>query len=427
MYPLIHTTHKLPTGMTVLLLGLFLTSMSLGSCTHAPVPTQAQGIHATQAQDIQLTHLEDTRVMFARWSAQFDQLSPQPFACTSGYYATLDGYVIAIADWAEQGGLRRGDKILSIAGISVPSQEDRAQALAQVSAGGPLVIGISRASQALLVSLPCIDDTKIWAARKKALTAGVHGDWDTCLIAIVDVQRFQGFVTSNNLKLALTCAENRTIVRRQPLGHHERTLLYNSELLALRETRYVPEGLDKIRGRILTSISRLQRAGFALLAVDLEAELQKAQQEETTKRSAPPAVTALSMTEEISLVKVGGVYALPVDINGVLTLNFILDSGASEVNIPADVVFTLLRSGTIRDTDFLPGKTYVLADGSKLKSPRFMLRSLKIGRRHITDIPASVGNLTSGLLLGQSLLERLGGWGIDNQKNILVIHPGASQ
>jgi len=127
------------------------------------------------------------------------------------------------------------------------------------------------------------------------------------------------------------------------------------------------------------------------------------------------------------LVKVGGVYSLPIEINGVLTLHFILDSGAAEVNIPADVVLTLVRAGTIKDTDFLPGTTYVLADGSELKSPRFMIRSLKIGRQSINNIPASVGNIASSLLLGQSVLEKLGTWGIDNQRQVLIIHSGTSQ
>ena len=142
-----------------------------------------------------------------------------------------------------------------------------------------------------------------------------------------------------------------------------------------------------------------------------------------------PVSAAPALVEEISLVKVGGVYALPVEINGVLTLKFVLDSGAAEVNIPADVVLTLMRTGTIKGTDFLPGKTYVLADGSKLKNPRFTIRSLKIGSRHIQDVPASVGPLNSSLLLGQSLLERLGTWGINTQRQMLVVGalPSASK
>lgn len=39
---------------------------------------------------------------------------------------------------------------------------------------------------------------------------------------------------------------------------------------------------------------------------------------------------------EIPLEKLGGVYQLSVRINGVLTLNFILNAGASQVNIMAD-------------------------------------------------------------------------------------------
>src|SRR6266581_6505082 len=127
------------------------------------------------------------------------------------------------------------------------------------------------------------------------------------------------------------------------------------------------------------------------------------------------------LAEDIPLFKKGGVYELPVEINGVLTLNFVLDSGASEVLIPADVVLTLIRTGTIKETDFLPGQTYVLADGSTVKSPRFVLRSLKVGQRRIANVAASIGNISSALLLGQSFLEKLGVWGIDGQKQVLTI------
>ena len=138
----------------------------------------------------------------------------------------------------------------------------------------------------------------------------------------------------------------------------------------------------------------------------------------------PPAPRpALSSGEEISLVKVGGVYELPVEINGRLTLHFVFDSGAAEVNIPADVVLTLMRTGTIRHTDFLPGKTYVLADGSQLSSPRFVVRSLKIGHQSIPNVSASVGDIKSSLLIGQSLLEKLGTWGVDTQRQVLIVHP----
>jgi predicted aspartyl protease len=68
--------------------------------------------------------------------------------------------------------------------------------------------------------------------------------------------------------------------------------------------------------------------------------------------------------ETIQLEKSGGVYMLPVRINGTLTLPFTLDTGASNVVVTADVVSTLLRAGVIKTTDFIGTGTAVLADGS---------------------------------------------------------------
>src|SRR5215510_12037541 len=132
---------------------------------------------------------------------------------------------------------------------------------------------------------------------------------------------------------------------------------------------------------------------------------------------------SVMLAEEIPLLKKGGVYQIPVKINGVLTLHFVLDTGAAEVNIPADVALTLFRTGTIQASDFLPGRAYSLADGSTVNSSRFLLRHLAIGSQRISNIPASIGEVASPLLLGQSFLERLGSWGMDTQKQVLTIGP----
>ena len=62
------------------------------------------------------------------------------------------------------------------------------------------------------------------------------------------------------------------------------------------------------------------------------------------------------------MVKRGGVYEIPVIINGSLKLNFIFDAGASDVSISPDVALTLVRTGTVTDADFLGTETYKFAD-----------------------------------------------------------------
>jgi hypothetical protein len=75
----------------------------------------------------------------------------------------------------------------------------------------------------------------------------------------------------------------------------------------------------------------------------------------------------------------GGVHYVPVKINDALTLDFLVDSGAASVSMPADVVLALVRLGTIAPEDFLGSRNYRLADGSSLPSETFQIRSLKVG------------------------------------------------
>jgi hypothetical protein len=132
-------------------------------------------------------------------------------------------------------------------------------------------------------------------------------------------------------------------------------------------------------------------------------------------------LSCCAQAKEVPLVNSGGVYSVPVLINGVITLHFIVDSGAAEVCIPVDVVSTLVRTGTIQKEDFLPGRTYSLADGSTLSSPRFIIRELDIGGQKIKNVPGTIAPMSGPLLLGQSFLERVEFWALDNTKHVLVI------
>jgi len=101
-----------------------------------------------------------------------------------------------------------------------------------------------------------------------------------------------------------------------------------------------------------------------------------------------------------------GTYVVPVLINNAITLDFVVDSGAADVSIPADVVMTLMRTGTLRRADFLGEKTYVLADGSKVPSQTFRIRSLNVGNKVLENVNGSVASVQGSLLLGQSFLSR---------------------
>lgn len=137
--------------------------------------------------------------------------------------------------------------------------------------------------------------------------------------------------------------------------------------------------------------------------------------------AAAPLQPQRSDAEEVALVPNGQLFEIPVQINGVITLPFIIDSGASDVQITADVFLTLTRTKTIVPADVVGERTYVLADGSEHKAPRFLIRELKVGDRVLRNVAASVGSPAGQLLLGQSFLSHFDSWTLDNKRHVLAL------
>jgi len=136
----------------------------------------------------------------------------------------------------------------------------------------------------------------------------------------------------------------------------------------------------------------------------------------------PSAQDTKSTSFMIAMENVGGVYQVPIRINDTITLDAIVDSGATDVGIPADVVLTLVRSKTISSEDFIGTQTYILADGSELPSQRFMIKSFKVGNKTLENVVANIVSVNAQILLGQSFLRRFSSWSIDNEKHALILN-----
>jgi len=123
----------------------------------------------------------------------------------------------------------------------------------------------------------------------------------------------------------------------------------------------------------------------------------------------------------IPLVKMSGGLIAPVVINNTLKLNFIVDSGASDVSIPADVFSSLVRAKTVTQADITGVRNYKNADGEVFQSKTFVIRSLKIGNIEAPRVQAKVSPSNAPPLLGQSFLKRFRSWSIDNSTQELIL------
>jgi predicted aspartyl protease len=64
----------------------------------------------------------------------------------------------------------------------------------------------------------------------------------------------------------------------------------------------------------------------------------------------------------------------------------------------------------------------MLADGSKVPSQRFKIKSLKVGNKTLENVIASIISVKAQILLGQSFLSRFSSWSIDNEKHALILN-----
>ncbi|MFZ3350877.1 MAG: retroviral-like aspartic protease family protein [Xanthobacteraceae bacterium] len=177
--------------------------------------------------------------------------------------------------------------------------------------------------------------------------------------------------------------------------------------------------------RPMNAISQLLDRSDAESGIRIRSDVALSSDESSPSNEVQPgARTAPAVTPGAILVPLkndGGTYTVPVLINNAITLDFTVDSGASDVSIPADVVMTLIRTRTIQNTDFIGQQTFTLADGSTVPSATFRIRSLTVGNITLENIVGSVAPPQGSLLLGQSFLSRFRSWSIDNSKGVLAL------
>ena len=125
--------------------------------------------------------------------------------------------------------------------------------------------------------------------------------------------------------------------------------------------------------------------------------------------------------EEIPFTKEGGVCKVKCAING-LPLHFIFDTGAADVSISSVEATFMAKNDFLSSSDIIGKQNYQTADGNITEGTVINLKDVKLGSLHLNNIKASVVRKQAApLLLGQSVLSKLGKIEIDNTKKVLRI------
>lgn len=118
--------------------------------------------------------------------------------------------------------------------------------------------------------------------------------------------------------------------------------------------------------------------------------------------------------------QVDGTFLIPCTVNGV-PMKFIFDTGASVVNISLTEALFLIKNGFIQESDIKGTSHAQIANGEIVENTRIVLRSVEIGGIELKDIDATVShNMNAPLLLGQSVIQKLGSIQLDGSKLIIM-------
>jgi aspartyl protease family protein len=99
-------------------------------------------------------------------------------------------------------------------------------------------------------------------------------------------------------------------------------------------------------------------------------------------------------------------------------MEFIFDTGASDIIMSLTEALFLYKQGKLSQDDFIGAQQYQIADGSIREGMVVVLRSVEIGNRKLTGVQASImDNMETPLLLGQSALAKFGEISINYNKN----------
>lgn len=116
-----------------------------------------------------------------------------------------------------------------------------------------------------------------------------------------------------------------------------------------------------------------------------------------------------------------GCVSVKCSING-LSLSFIFDTRASTVSLSLVEANFMLKNGYLKKDDFVGAGRFVDANGDVSEGAIVNLRNVNFSGLHLSNVIASVDrNQRAPLLLGQTVLGRLGPIEIDNPNKQLII------
>lgn len=162
--------------------------------------------------------------------------------------------------------------------------------------------------------------------------------------------------------------------------------------------------------------------GFQIFISTVDKQISENKEEVQKALNSIAEIKLSSIKAEVPFVREGKMCKVKCDING-LPLHFIFDTGASDVTMSSVEATFMLKNGYLKESDLSGKQYYRTADGSIAEGVKVSLQNVVFAGLTLSNVKAGiVRNQSAPLLLGQSVLERLGRIEIDNDNMLIKIN-----
>ena len=100
---------------------------------------------------------------------------------------------------------------------------------------------------------------------------------------------------------------------------------------------------------------------------------------------------------------------------------FTYEKATPGLSLSPEKAFLLLEKGFISKSDFLGDPTKVLLEGKVADKAKIIIKKVRIGRNTLDNVEATVvKDLKSPIRLGDTVLEKIGKFTVNKEKNLLI-------
>lgn len=188
---------------------------------------------------------------------------------------------------------------------------------------------------------------------------------------------------------------------------------------------------DKALGSLMTAFEKGYRRFAHIMADDdlkfirdtetFKNLIEEYQHRQSEENQTPESEGYVEEVVTVPFSKEGGVYKVKCTIND-LPLHFIFDTGASSVSISMVEANFMMKNDFLKSSDVIGSQHFIDANGDISEGTIINLSHVNFGGLELPNVRASVvRNQKAPLLLGQTVLNRLGKIEIDNENQQLKI------